>query len=393
MTRSLCLISAFVWVAAAGCAPDAVQPFSIDGAGPAFAKAASPGLCPRSPDVVVVDEAGLRTAVATAPAGATIAITGMIDISGGAIVIDRSDLRLTCAAAGAGLRGNTANLPGRLIRVHAPRVAVTGLQLDGRNVGIETVLVQSVGATIAEDVTLADNDIVCGPNTCAFFVGTPRAVIVRNRLTAAASVSGIHVQRFVDGANVVSTDGTRIEQNVVTTTGPSTNPLFGGIRVRDGSGVAVVDNVVTGPWMNSMSLSALFGGEVARNELSGAAQVGMALGLNAAAPTNVDGLAVRNNRITGAGVAGIDVLFTCRTVFVGNNPRGNTDDVGAVFFPETGANTLVGNGTIVFDNGTQDCDGDGIGDPNIITGATPRHGLPRGAVIGSAVSAAVSAMQ
>jgi len=401
--------------------------------------------------MVVSTEAQLRSAVLTAPAGATIAISGTIDVSGGAIWVTRSDLRLTCAAPGAGLRGNTVAPPGRLLLIHNARVSVTGLRLDGQNTTIETMMVQSpLGGPTAEDVTLADNDMTCGPNTCAFFhgtpraviarnhmvpaaagtrdilvvqgqtavpavdvtladnnmtcgtntcaffIGTPRAVIARNRIAAAAAISGIHVQRLIGSTGaVVPTDGTRVEQNYVTTSGSSTNALFGGIRLRDGSDIVAVDNIVTGPWMNSMSLTALAGGEITRNQLRGAIQEGIALGLNAGTVTiSVDGLGIRDNRITEAGITGLGVRSTCRSVFVGNNLSGNANDQGAVFFPAAGANTLVGNGTIVFDNGALDCDGDGIADPNVISGARRlEHGLPGGALIGGAVSGAVSLMQ
>ncbi len=39
-----------------------------------------------------------------------------------------------------------------------------------------------------------------------------------------------------------------------------------------------------------------------------------------------------------------------------------------IFTSTTGANTLVGNQTVVVDNGAFDCDGDGVNDANIITG-------------------------
>lgn len=446
------VLLAVLAAAAAACAPDGRLPLALNGAGPALTSVARSPVCPASPDIVVFTEAQLRSAVATAPAGTTIAVSGTIDVSFGAVVIDRSDLRLTCAAPEAGLRGNALAWPGRLLRIHNARVSVTGLRLDGQNTGIETMLVQStLGGPAAEDVTLADNDMTCGPNTCAtfhgtpraviarnhmapasagtsndvvvqgqvnnvpaedvtladndmvcgvstcaFFIGTPRALIARNRVTAAASVSGIHVQRLVGASGaIVPTDGTRVEHNYVTTSGPSTNPLFGGIRLRDGSGLVAADNVVTGPWMNAMSLTALAGGEVSRNELRGPIQEGIALGPNAGSVRiSVDGLGIRNNRVTEAGIAGLGVRLTCRSVFVGNNLSGNANDQGAVFFPETGANTFVGNGTIVFDTGALDCDGDGIPDPNVISGATRLEpGLPGGALIGGAVSGAVSVMQ
>jgi len=253
---------------------------------------------------------------------------------------------------------------------------------------VETGTGREVGA---EDVTASDNDITCGSGSCVFFIGTPRAVIVRNRLAASSTISGIHVQ----GSGGV-TDGTRVEQNTVTTTGASTSNaggLFGGIRVRDGKEIVVTDNIVTGPWANSIFVTAVLGGEVARNNLRGAYQYGIALAISpTSGPLSVDGLVVRNNRITDAILAGIGVRYTCRSMFVGNNLTGNAR--GAEFFPESGANTLLGNGTIVFDNGAMDCSGDGNPDPNMISGAKRvQKGPPIGPVIGSAVSGAVSDMR
>lgn len=257
-----------------------------------------------------------------------------------------------------------------------------------------TITVQRIAASAtnleygAEDVTVADNDIACGSGSCVFSIGTPRALITRNRLLATASGSGIHVQ----GSSGV-TDGTRVEQNTVTATAPSTNSLFGGIRVRDGEGIVVANNLVTGPWQNSVIITSVLGGEVSRNELRDAIRFGILFGSNniPAVRPLVDGLTVRNNRVTDAG-GGAGVQFSCRNVFVGNNLNGNS--VGAEFFAESGANTLVGNGTIVVDNGAMDCDGDGKVDPNVITGAKRSlKGLPVGPVIGSAVSGAVSDMR
>ncbi|NIN10306.1 MAG: hypothetical protein GTN62_03170 [Gemmatimonadales bacterium] len=51
-----------------------------------------------------------------------------------------------------------------------------------------------------------------------------------------------------------------------------------------------------------------------------------------------------------------------------NNLQGNADGTGAIFANLTGANTLVGKGQIVVDNGSFECDADGMLDPNIITG-------------------------
>jgi hypothetical protein len=295
-----------------------------------------------------------------------------------------ADNDMTCGADACAYLTGT---PGAMIvrNQMAPAVGVATLHI--------TVVQSVVGGATAEDVTFADNIMTCGSGSCVFFSGTPRAWITGNRLTAAAAVSGIHVQGSAAAEMAGATDGTRVEQNTVTATAPSTNGLFGGIRVRDGSGIVVTDNLVTGPWQNSVIITAVLGGEVARNELRGASQYGILFGSNniPAVRPLVDGVAVRNNRVTGAG-GGAGVQFTCRSVFVGNSLNGNVR--GVEFFPESGANTLVGNGTIVFDNGAMDCDSDGQLDPNMISGAKRvQKGPPIGPVIGRAVSGAVSDMR
>ena len=57
--------------------------------------------------------------------------------------------------------------------------------------------------------------------------------------------------------------------------------------------------------------------------------------------------------------------------------------MGAIFDAETGANTLVGNQNVVIDNGDFDCNGDGVADPNIITG---RGAVLNGVNLGDIVS-------
>ena len=48
--------------------------------------------------------------------------------------------------------------------------------------------------------------------------------------------------------------------------------------------------------------------------------------------------------------------------------------------------TFVGNQTIVVDDGAFDCNGDGVADPNIITGGgAVRHGVTLGDVVSGAV--------
>jgi len=84
---------------------------------------------------------------------------------------------------------------------------------------------------------------------------------------------------------------------------------------------------------------------------------------------------LRNNIISLTGGPGMIMNSACRDVLTGNNFQG-AGDVGLVLGSETGANTYVGNPSIVVDNGSFDCDGDGNIDPNVLTGqGTPLIGL------------------
>jgi len=96
----------------------------------------------------------------------------------------------------------------------------------------------------------------------------------------------------------------------------------------------------------------------------------------------------RNNRATDAGEAAVYAGSLCNNVFIGNNFNGNYNDWGILFDWETGANTLVGNQDVVIENSPwADCDGDGVPDPNIITG---RGAVLHDVVLGKKVSEAAS---
>jgi len=90
----------------------------------------------------------------------------------------------------------------------------------------------------------------------------------------------------------------------------------------------------------------------------------------------------RANRATGAALAGISAQLACGNSFIGNDLQGNAGNVGLVFNETTGANTYAGNATLVVDNGAFDCNGDGVNDPNTISGpGMARHGLQLGAAV------------
>src|SRR5207249_2908319 len=74
-------------------------------------------------------------------------------------------------------------------------------------------------------------------------------------------------------------DESQIEGNTVVALTPSTG--FGGIRVRDGTGVRVTHNTVLGPWANSLAPTDVASSVVAFNRLEGATFSGIRMSLNA----------------------------------------------------------------------------------------------------------------
>src|SRR2546430_8235675 len=94
---------------------------------------------------------------------------------------------------------------------------------------------------------------------------------------------------------------------------------------------------------------------------------------------------IRDLTVTGVQTCALPIQ-SCNNVFVGNNLQGNIGGLGAVFDTTSGANTLVGNGTNVINLGAQDCDGDGVADPNVISGASLKlRGVPLGVTVSGAV--------
>jgi nitrous oxidase accessory protein NosD len=215
------------------------------------------------------------------------------------------------------------------------------------------------------------NTVQCG-GTCFFADGSPRLVVANNQFQSAAAGTGVHLQLGTDGDSVVA--------NTVVTASPSDALQLGGIRVRDGANVVLADNIVRGPWANSMAVTDLTGGDIERNSLAGAGGYGIRLASGASfVPISMTGNRFLANRVTGAALAGISAQLACGNSFIGNDLQGNAGNVGLVFNETTGANTYAGNATLVVDNGAFDCDGDGVNDPNIISGpGMARHGLQLG---------------
>jgi len=169
-------------------------------------------------------------------------------------------------------------------------------------------------------------------------------------------------------------DGARIERNTIVATTPSVSRRFGAIRPFDAENVVIADNVISGPWWNGISPVRLAHTRIQGNEISGVAVDGIRT--SSFGGTFV-GLVAQNvftnNRVSGAGRAGIFADRACSNLVASNDLRGNAGDLGLLLTDTTGANVVAGveNGVVV-DNGAFDCD-DGRTDPNIITGGVTRR--------------------
>ncbi len=126
-----------------------------------------------------------------------------------------------------------------------------------------------------------------------------------------------------------------------------------------------------------MSATRLANSRVSGNTIQGAALFGIQTSPQAVLPV-LNNL-FSNNRVSGAGIAGVFVRLACGNTFVGNNLQGNPGNLGLVFDVTSGANSYAGDRIVVVDNGAFDCNGDGVNDPNIISGpGMVRHGLGSG---------------
>jgi len=316
--------------------------------------------CPAAADFIVSTEDQLVSAIASANPGATIAVDGMIAIHAD-VNVSTPSITLTCATPGSGLFAQAGAGVVVLLSVAANDVTVDRLSIDGGNA--EDVF-QADGAT---GVRFTNNSVLCSPalngGGCSLFNATPGAIVTGNRFQSSGSFSGLHFQAGIDGA--------RIEDNTITTTVAGADvPSFGGLRVRDGVGVVIARNTVLGPWQNSAAFADLDASTIEQNVFEGAVVYGIrARSGGSFRPVSMTGNLVRANRISGAGSAGIFLTSACRNQLVGNLLEGNAADVGLVFDAATGANVFAGNQNLVVDNGgALDCDGDGVGDPNIIGG-------------------------
>src|SRR3989441_895334 len=221
--------------------------------------------CPTPSNVIVTNEADLRAALSAATPGYVIGLDGFFGVAAD-VIVGSPDVTLTCATPGSGIFPQPGFTGVWLLQVHATGVTVGRLILDGGNARGPYVAGADAGngLFVADGAQLTNNRVTCGsPNgECAFFVGTKNAVVADNRFESAGSGTGVHMQSGIDG--------TRVERNTIVTTAPPPGQfLGGGIRVRDGSNVVVADNVVRGPWRNSIATANL-AGTFERNDVAGA---------------------------------------------------------------------------------------------------------------------------
>jgi len=261
---------------------------------PSYALVASP-TCAASPTVIASDEAGLTAALSGAHAGDVVAINGMIAVSSDVTI--SSSITLTCATPGSGLLVAPGATVSSMVRVLASFVTVDGLVLDGSGASSDPYLALNDPGDIdgdgvtgnATDVRLTNNMVTCSSGDCAFFFATTNAVVSGNEFQSAGSFTGLQMQGGIDGS--------RVEHNTIVASAPSTGAALGGIRVRDGSNVVVVDNLVRGPWAHSIAARNLTGATFTGNHLESSESAAALLLLS------VDGVTVDGNTLTGDGTS------------------------------------------------------------------------------------------
>lgn len=348
---------------------------------PSFA-AAAPAACPANPTIVVTDEAGLRTAIATVAPGAVIAIQGMIGLNQDD-TIRTAGVTLTCATPGSGLFAVAGSPVQDLVIASAKKVVVDRLVLDGSQAADGPLAAfNDLTTFFAESIRFTNNTVTCsvvaGGGLCVDISGGLGPVVSDNSfLEPAPSFAGIHLQTDAEPI-----DGARVERNTVVATVATAAPRQGGIRVFGAANAVIADNTVVGLWSNSISPQALTSSVISGNQLTGPNFFGIRFSGNTGFTLLMLNNVVSSNRVTGAGNGGIFARLACGNAFVGNNLQGNAGNLGLLFDVATGANTYAGDRNVVVDNGAFDCNGDGVNDPNIISGpGMARHGLQLGGLV------------
>jgi hypothetical protein len=330
--------------------------------------------CATDAQWVVTDADGLFQAMEAAQEGDVIAVDGVISTTFGAYTYVNG-ITLTCATPGSGIVAapDWNRDFAFMLRIFSHEVTITNLFLDAGATPRGPLYAQyNGGPRYARYLTFTGNTVVCGAGECIFLVGVLGSYVADNTFESAGGLSGIHVQgggaRLPDGSSSYPTDGTQVIRNVVTSTAPSLPSGFGGIRVRDGGNLVVSQNVVTGPWFNSLSPSDLWESTFEGNTLEGAQAFGIRVSSNPFTEVSTSISKFRFNRVSGSGGAGAFVARACGNVFMANVFRDVGEGVSVVFKELTGWNLFVGNHNTVVDEGSFDCNDDGTLDPNVVTG-------------------------
>lgn len=365
----LASVTALAALAACGDAPteshlSAISAPSLSRAGYGSVSCAAAGA------TVVSDQASLRAALATAQPGDVVAVSGTIALTGAADLDVPEGVTLTCAEPGAGLsRGDNANFT--IVVVTDPNVTISGLVLDGSRASWPVYVQNAWDRVDVRGVTIVGNRITCGSLGCVFIIGAANTIVSGNYVEATRSgASGIHLQQAFDFATMTQLriDGTRVENNLITTQIPTGGMNFGAIRPRDGTGVVVRDNVVRGPWTNGVASVFIKDGVIERNVVEGATRFGLFL------QAQVRGTLFRGNDVTSIGGAAVFAQGACGNVFVANRLTPRTGHPSLAFGIGAGANAVLGPAAGIEDNGNFDCDGDGAADPNVYGGKSRRGG-------------------
>lgn len=340
--------------------------------------------CLPAPDFVVQDEGELRDALAAADPWQSIGLAGMIAL-GSELQLVKPAITLGCASPGAGLMaapwfdGDAVDF----MWVRAPDVTVRGLVLDGT-----TTLQMPVYADEGWEMPLDNvrfrfvgNDIAYGPQGGLFTAGARQVTVTDNVFHGERAQFAMHIQ--------TQGGGSLVERNEMSVSEGSylLNPLAAAIRFRDADGGRVADNVIRGPFVRGINVTEVRDSDIVGNTVEGVLTYGIRTSINPYQPISVHHNRIRNNRISGAGVAGMYFELACANVLLGNKLDGNAAGTGVVFDVTTGLNVLTGNTVVALDNGAFDCTGDGVFDPNVITGkGKVGKGVPPGEIIGPVMS-------
>jgi nitrous oxidase accessory protein NosD len=219
--------------------------------------------------------------------------------------------------------------------------------------------VYPVGFAAVDSITFAANTVRCAV-ACLFALGTSRVTINANNFSADGAMTGVHLQ----GGG----EENRITGNRIVATAPSGSAAFGAIRIRSGARFLIQGNDISGPWSNGMAVQEFDGGRVDDNRMTGSTGVGAYF-----LDTRATGF--QGNVLAMTGQMGILLDRACGNTLAGNNLQ-HAAPVGLQLGQETGANSYAGNRSLVVDDGAYDCDGDGVADPNILSGTgTPLSGM------------------